>query len=75
MPGLDPESAFRELAKIDFNDALTQTSALNDKLDRAMSTFAVAEICLQESERREKQKLKKPAQPKALSTAGRPTPQ
>ena len=61
MPGLDPESAFRELAKLDFNDALTQTSALNDKFQRAMSTLAVADICLQESERREKQKPKKPA--------------
>ncbi|MGZ8842118.1 MAG: hypothetical protein ACXW18_00525 [Pyrinomonadaceae bacterium] len=61
MPGLDPEAAFRELAKIDFNDALTQTAAFTDKSQRAMTTLAVADVCLQESQRREKQKPKKPA--------------
>jgi hypothetical protein len=52
MPGLDPESAFRELAKIDFNDALTQTVAFTDKFQRAMTTLAVAEVCIQETEPR-----------------------
>src|SRR5262249_2182819 len=52
MPGLDPESAFRELARIDFNDALTQTAAFTDKFQRAMTTLAVADVCLQETERR-----------------------
>jgi hypothetical protein len=31
MPGLDPESAFREMAKLDFDTALSQSSALTDK--------------------------------------------
>jgi hypothetical protein len=52
MPGLDPETAFRELAKIDFNDALTQTVAFTDKFQRAMTTLAVADVCIQETERR-----------------------
>jgi len=52
MPGLDPETAFRELAKIDFNDALTQTTAFTDKFQRAMTSLAVADVCLQETERR-----------------------
>jgi hypothetical protein len=51
MPGLDPESAFRELAKVDFNDALTQTVAFTDKFQRAMTTLAVADVCIQETER------------------------
>ncbi|HSQ24071.1 MAG TPA: hypothetical protein VLN44_06670, partial [Pyrinomonadaceae bacterium] len=59
MPGPDAETAFRELAKIDFNDAFTQTSALNDKFQRAMTTLAVAEVCLQETERRRNEKPKK----------------
>ena len=52
MPGLDPETALLELSKIDFNDALTQTTAFTDKFQRAMTTLAVADICLQETERR-----------------------
>jgi len=49
MPGLDPQSAFREMAKIDFDNALSQSSALTDKLQRAMSTLALAEACLQQA--------------------------
>ena len=30
MPGLDPERAFGELAKIDFDTSLSQSSALTD---------------------------------------------
>ncbi len=63
MPGHDPDSAFRELAKIDFNDALTQTAAFTDKFQRAMTTLAVADVCLQETERRRNEKPKKVAQP------------
>ncbi len=59
MPGLDPETAFRELAKIDFNDALTQTSAFTDKFQRAMTTLAVADVCLQETERRRNEKSRR----------------
>jgi hypothetical protein len=46
MPGLDPESAFREMAKIDFDTALSQSSTLTDKFQRAMSTLALADVCL-----------------------------
>jgi hypothetical protein len=46
MPGLDPESAFREMAKIDFDSALSQSPTLTDKFQRAMSTLALAETCL-----------------------------
>ncbi|PYS79571.1 MAG: hypothetical protein DMF70_12775 [Acidobacteria bacterium] len=63
MPGHDPESAFRELGKIDFNDALTQTAAFTDKFQRVMTTLAVADVCLQETERRRNEKPKKVAQP------------
>lgn len=46
MPGLDPESAFCEMAKIDFDNALSLSSTLTDKLQRAMSALVVAETCL-----------------------------
>jgi hypothetical protein len=62
MPGLDPESAFRELAKIDFNDALTQTAAFTDKFQRAMTILAVADVCIQETERRRVKNPKKVAE-------------
>ena len=46
MPGLDPERAFREMAKIDFDTALLQSSALTDKLQRSLATLSLAEVCL-----------------------------
>lgn len=46
MPGLDPDDAFREMAKIEFDNALSLSSTLTDKFQRAMSTLAVAEACL-----------------------------
>jgi hypothetical protein len=61
MPGLDPETAFRELAKIDFNDALTQTTAFTDKFQRCHDHLAVADVCLQETERRRVTIRKRPA--------------
>jgi len=54
MPGLDPESAFREMAKIDFNTSLVQSSSLKDKFQRAMSTLALAEVCLQQAPKTKK---------------------
>ena len=56
MPGLDPESAFREMAKIDFNTSLVQSSSLKDKFQRAMSTLALAEVCLQQTPSKRKRK-------------------
>src|SRR6185369_5051991 len=52
MPGMDPESAFRELGKIDFDTSLSQSNALNDKFQRAMTTLALADVCLQQQSRR-----------------------
>ena len=51
LPGLDPESAFREMAKFDFDTALSQTTAITDKFQRAMSTLALAEPCLTQAPR------------------------
>jgi hypothetical protein len=59
MPGLNPESAFREMAKVDFDISLSQSSALTDKLQRAMSTLALADMCLQQAQQQPKAKPKK----------------
>jgi hypothetical protein len=61
MPGLDPESAFRELAKIDFDNALSQTNAFTDKFQLAMTTLALADVCLQRAPPPRKEKPKKKA--------------
>ena len=63
MPGLDPESAFREMAKVDFDTALSQSSALTDKFQRAMSTLALADVCLVRSQQQLKEKPKKSTKP------------
>jgi hypothetical protein len=51
LPGLDPENAFREVAKFDFDTALSQATTITDKFQRAMSTLALAETCLTQSQR------------------------
>ena len=58
MPGLDPESAFREMAKIDFDTSLSQSSALTDKFQRAMSTLALADVCLQAQQQPQEKRKK-----------------
>ena len=63
MPGLDPEKAFREMAKIDFDDTLSQTTAFNDKFLRALTTLALADVCLQQAPPQPKEKPKKTAKP------------
>ena len=63
MPGLDPESAFREMVKLDFDTSLSQSSALTDKLQRAVSTLALAEVCLQQTQQQPKEKPKKSSKP------------
>jgi tetratricopeptide (TPR) repeat protein len=50
MPGIEPETALREMGKLDFDTALSQSSALTDKFHRSMSTLALAELCLQLSQ-------------------------
>jgi hypothetical protein len=61
MPGLDPETAFREMAKIEFDDTLSQTTAFTDKSLRALTTLALADVCLQQPQPKEKpKKIAKP---------------
>jgi hypothetical protein len=63
MPGLDPENAVREMAKIDFDNTLSQTSAFTDKFQRAVTTLALADVCLQQAQPQPKEKPKKKAKP------------
>lgn len=53
MPGFNPENAFREVSHYDFDGTLYQTANFSDKLLRAMTTMALADVCLQ-------QKIRKP---------------
>jgi tetratricopeptide (TPR) repeat protein len=63
-PGFNPESAFRELAKIAFDSALAQVSGFTDKSLRALTTLVLADFCLQRAEQQEKaEKAKKKAKP------------
>jgi hypothetical protein len=63
MPGLDPENAVREMAKIDFDNALSQTTTITDKFQRAITILAVADVCLQQAQQPPKEKPKKVAKP------------
>jgi hypothetical protein len=63
MPGPDPENAVRELAKIDFDNILSQTSTFTDKFQRAITTLALANVCLQQAQKSAKEKPKKRAKP------------
>jgi len=60
-PGFDPENAFREMAKIAFDDALSQASGFTDKSLRVLIMLDLADICLQKVPQQEKtDKAKKP---------------
>jgi tetratricopeptide (TPR) repeat protein len=63
IPGLDPESAFREMAKIDFDDTLSQTSAFTDPFLRALTTLELADVCLQHAQQQPKEKPKQLTKP------------
>jgi len=63
MPGLDPETAVREMGKIDFDNTLSQTSSFTDKFQRAMTTLALADVCLQQTQQQPKEKLKQRTKP------------
>jgi hypothetical protein len=58
VPGLDPESALRELAKVEFDVALFQATALTDKSQRVMATLSVVEICVEKAPDLQRQKSK-----------------
>ena len=59
IPGLDPESTFREMAKIDFDTAMSQSSALTDKFQRSLSTLALADVCLAQTQQLKEKPKKK----------------
>jgi hypothetical protein len=44
-PGFNPENAFREIGKIDFDGSLVQATNFTDKSLRALTTLAVIEPC------------------------------
>lgn len=46
-PGFNPENAFREMGKLDFDGSLAQATVFNDKSLRALTTLSVIEPCLQ----------------------------
>ena len=54
---------FREVAKIDFDTALSQISGLTDKFQRAMSTLGLVDVCLAQAQSQSKEKLKKNSRP------------
>jgi tetratricopeptide (TPR) repeat protein len=44
-PGFNPENAFREMGKLDFDGSLAQATNLTDRSLRALTTLAVIEPC------------------------------
>ncbi len=46
-PGFNPENAFREMGKLDFEGSLTHATAFADKSLRGLTTLAVIEPCLE----------------------------
>lgn len=44
-PGFNPENAFREMGKLDFDGSLIQAATFTDKSLRALTTLAVIEPC------------------------------
>jgi len=53
-PGFDPENALRELAKVDFDNALSLASGFADRSLRTQTALALAEFCLQRAGQQEK---------------------
>ena len=48
-PGLNPENAFREMSKLDFDGTLYQAGYFSNKPLRSMTTLALVEPCLQKA--------------------------
>lgn len=44
-PGFNPENAFREMGKLDFDGSLAQATTFSDKSLRALTTLSVIEPC------------------------------
>ena len=45
-PGFNPETAFAEVSKVDFDGALSQSTSFTEKSLRSLTTLAVVEPCL-----------------------------
>lgn len=60
-PGFTPETAFREIGKVDFDSMLNQASNFSDKLLRAMTTLVLVEQCLKDLPPAPNPKQNKPA--------------
>ena len=52
-PGFNPERAFREIGKIDFDGTINQAAGLTEKSLRALTTLALIEPCLEAASKRE----------------------
>ena len=51
-PGFDPQNGFREIGKYDFEGALYQASNIGGKSLRALTTLALVDLCLEETQQR-----------------------
>src|SRR2546430_10415576 len=59
-PGFNPENAFREVGKLDFDGTLLQATTFTDKSLRALTTLAVVEPCLESPVSKKKPQKTKP---------------
>ena len=57
-PGFNPENAFSEIGKLDFDSSLIQATAFTDKSLRALTTLAVIAPCLEVTGRPASRKAK-----------------
>ena len=57
-PGFNPETAFSEISKLDFDGTLSQAATFADKSLRSLTTLAVVEPCLQGTPKAKPQKAK-----------------
>jgi hypothetical protein len=51
-PGFNPENAFREMGKVDFDGSLTQAANFSDKSLRSLTTLSVIEPCFATKDRK-----------------------
>jgi len=51
-PGFNPENAFGEIGKLDFDSSLVQATTFTDKSLRSLTTLAVIEPCFAAKSRR-----------------------
>lgn len=59
-PGFNPENAFREIGKLDFDGSLAQAATFTDKPLRALTTLALIEPCLEQTKKAKPQRSKPP---------------